>query len=171
MRRAILIPVVGAVSLMAALVVVFFTGVAAQSTASYIPVHGGFWWRHGWRWWNATVETTEVSRSGQIVDAQGWAIVLASGQESYELKVPVLVDSNGNMMSLTKVFFEDLIRKNDRLEISATKVTVTRSDGTSYSLYILRSLRDSDTGFEVWVPNYRLPPQGSATGTSGGQSA
>lgn len=170
LKRSVLLPTIGAASLAIALVVLLFGGATTLSIAYDVQVHGRSGWGRLWSPWNATIETTDVTISGVITDAQGSLIVITSGGETYNLKVPALLDPNGRIMSLSKVFFEDLIKKNDRLEVSATKVTITRSDGSSYTFYVLKSLRDLDTGFDASVPNFPFYLRGSTRTTQAGQS-
>jgi hypothetical protein len=54
-------------------------------------------------------------------------------------------------VSLLKLVFDGKLRKDDRIEVDALRVTVTLPDGTTRTTVMVQQIRDLDTGLTATV--------------------
>jgi hypothetical protein len=118
---------------------------------------GGPWWR------NATVTREQVHYSGTLSDLDMGLMVLSTPQGTVSLKIPVALVVDNKVVSLLKLLFDGKLRKNDRVEVDALKVTVTLPDGTTRTKVIVQQIRDLDTGLTATVLGRGLWPPARTT--------
>ncbi len=129
-------------------------------------VRGGRGWHGGGPWWrNATVTQEQVQYSGTLSDLDVGLMVLSTPQGTVSLKVPMALVVDNKVVSLLKLVFEGKLRKNDRMEVDALRVTVTLPNGASSSYVIVQQIRDLDTGLTASAPSRAIWPPMGTTGS------
>jgi hypothetical protein len=73
-------------------------------------------------------------------------MVLSTPQGTIRLKVPMALVVDNKVVSLLKLVFDGKLRKDDRIEVDALRVTVTLPDGTTRTTVMVQQIRDLDTG-------------------------
>jgi hypothetical protein len=58
---------------------------------------------------------------------------------------------DNKVVSLLKLVFDGKLRKDDRIEVDALRVTVTLPDGTTRTTVMVQQIRDLDTGLTATV--------------------
>ncbi|MDJ0273707.1 MAG: hypothetical protein QXO17_05690 [Nitrososphaerota archaeon] len=138
---------------------------AMAGYAETVFVHGGrgFGGRGGW-WRNATVTQEQVQYTGTLSDLDLGLMVLSTQQGEVKLSVPNVLVVENRFVSLVKLVFDGKLRKGDRIEVDALRVTVTLPNGSSRTSVIVQQIRDLDTGLVAssWG-GARVPPSTPST--------
>jgi hypothetical protein len=148
-RKALLVGVaIGAVAVL--MVAALLPAVTGYSEAVFVRGNrgghgGGPWWR------NATVTQEQVRYSGTLSDLDVGLMVLSTPQGTIRLKVPMALVVDNKVVSLLKLVFDGKLRKDDRIEVDALRVTVTLPDGTTRTKVMVQQIRDLDTGLTATV--------------------
>ncbi len=128
--------------------------------------HRGWGWYSGRPWWrNATVTQEQVQYSGTLSDLDMGTMVLSTPEGTVILKIPGVFVVDNKVVSLLKLVFDGRLRKNDRVEVYALRVTVTLPNGASRSYVIVQQIRDLDTGLTASVLTRAIWPPFGTTGS------
>jgi len=148
-RKALLVGVAtGAVAVL--MVAALLPAVTGYSEAVF--VRGGREGHGGGPWWrNATVTQEQVRYSGTFSDLDVGLMVLSTPQGAIRLKVPMALVVDNKVVSLLKLVFDGKLRKDDRIEVDAPRVTVALPDGTTRTKVMVQQIRDLDTGLTATV--------------------
>ncbi|MEM4404304.1 MAG: hypothetical protein QXR28_00340 [Nitrososphaerota archaeon] len=117
--------------------------------------HGG--WRSGGLG-NFTASSDVVQLSGRLVELDLRRLVVDTGVEQVNVRTPMWLSVNNESVNLVRLAFEDKLNMGDEVQLTALKVTVTLSDGSQRTFYILRELVDLTTGLEATALHLRAPP-------------
>ena len=138
---------------------------AMAGYAETVFVHGGRGFGGRGRWWrHATVTQEQVQYTGTLSDLDLGLMVLSTQQGELKLSIPNVLVVENRFVSIVKLVFDGKLRKGDRIEVDALRVTVTLPDGSSRTSVIVQQLRDLDTGLvaSFWG-RVRVPPSTPST--------
>lgn len=138
-------------------------GIQMRSGAGLGQMHQRGWERGGLGNFSASVEV--VSLSGRLVELDRGYLVIETDGERLTVKTPMMLSVDGQLVSLVKLAFEDRLNAGDTVQITAHRVTVTRPDGSQSVFYVLKELKDLNTGLEASAatPRLRLSSQPAAS--------
>ena len=162
-RKSLLVGVaIGAVAVL--MVAALLPAIAGYSETVF--VRGGRGWHGRGPWWrNATVTQEQVQYSGTLSDLDLGVMVLNTPQGTVTLKIPNVFVVDDKVVSLLKLVFDGKLRKDDRIEVDALRVTVTLPDGASRTYVIVQQIRDLDTGLTASALSRALWPPVGTTGS------
>lgn len=128
--------------------------------------------RRGW-WRNATVTQEQVFITGRLADLDHGVMTISTSTGDVQVKLPMSLLVDGRPVSVIKLVFDGKLRKDDIVEVTALRVTVTHPDGTTRTKTALISIYDQTTGLRAEVPGRaafgpreQSSPQGSAASTA-----
>lgn len=114
--------------------------------------HGRGHGRGGGAWRNATVTQEQVVITGRLADLDFGVMTISTASGDVQVRYPMALLVDGRPVSVVKLVFDGRLRKDDVVEVTALRTTVTLPDGTTRTKTVLVSIYDQTTGLRAEAP-------------------